>query len=409
MSPVVRLRITMGILRSTASVPALALLALAGCQRPEAAPRAPRAVDERGVYVRLAGEETPEFVPWSSEATVDRQLRRLRDAGGGELRFAPGTYPVLRGFTVPRLQDVTISGSPGTELVFKREPPTPLTLTAVEEGDRTIKVDRTESLYAGVGYQLYAPYLDTTRVLEFRIESIDGQDVRLEEPVKYLPRQTSIPAGSRVLMTCNFFRVMGSSRVVIEDLTMDGRGRGDVRGHTLYGGVYASGLVQHERPTISGLTVRNCTFRGLKGRGIAVYGLADVLIEDCEFRDITAQAIEIDHYSSGRVVGNLVDGAEVGVMLNDCFETVVEGNELRNCLTAVRLLRIFGEDWVNTGNVVRGNRIGPGNRRGVVFEDEVSTGLTGNYVIENHFVGQGPKSRFVDAEGNTVEGNTFEP
>jgi hypothetical protein len=372
--------------------------------------RAPEPVPvKRGVYVRLAGEETSTFYKWFSERTVNRQLRRLREAGGGELTFAPGTYRVLRGFIVPQVPNLSISGSPGTELVFMPEPATPLTVQAVLEGDHAIRVDRAEGLYPGWEYQLYAPDLDTTRVLEFRIEAIEGNDLILSEPVKFLPRQDSIPVGSRVLVTSNFFKVLGSPGLVIENLILDGRGRGDVRGHTLYGGVYATGLLQHARPEVHGLTIRNCTFRGLKGRGVAVYGLADVLVEHCEFHDITAQAIEIDHYSSGRVADNLVDGAEVGVMLNDCFETVVEDNELRNCLTAVRLLRIFDEEWINVGNVVRHNRIGRGNRRGVVFEDEVSSGLCGNYVLENHFIGQGPKSRVIDAEGNTVEGNTSEP
>jgi len=395
-------------------MPSLLLVAIAAlltAVRPSVVPQTPAAQPavERGIWVRLKGEEQPSFFPWASEVTVNRQLRRLRDAEGGELTFAPGTYSVLRGFLVPQVPDLTISGSPGTELVFKDEPRTPLTLDVVESGARTIRVDRTDDLRVGLEYQVYAADLDKTRVLEFQVESVEGDTIHLAEPAKLLAHYESIPAGSRVLLTCNFFKVLGCQRLVIQGLSMDGRERGDVRGHTLYGGVYASGLLQHARPKIHGLTVRDCTFRGLAGRGVAVYGYDEVAIENCEFHDITAQAIEIDHFSSARVAGNRIDGAEVGVMLNDCFDTLVEDNELSNCLTAVRFLRLFGEDWVNTGNVVHNNRIGPGNRRGVVFEDEIADGLSGNRVVANHFIGQGPKSRIVDPGANKVEGNTHEP
>ena len=54
----------------------------------------------------------------------------------------------------------------------------------------------------------------------------------------------------------------------------------------------------------------------------------------------------------------------------DLVETVVEGNVLRGChKAAVRVLRIFPEDWVNTGNVVQDNRIGPKCNKGIAFED----------------------------------------
>jgi hypothetical protein len=384
------------------------LAGLAGVQDPRDEPEPDEPAHELGVYVRLKGEDALEFFPWRNESTVNQQLRRLRDAKGGQLTFAPGTYTVNRGFIVPQVPDLTISGSPGTELVFAAEPATPLTVKPALEGDTVLYIEPADGLRVGWEYQLYAPDHDLTRVLEFRVAAVEGNEVRLTKPVKFLPHYPSVPADCRVLITVNFFKVLGCPRLVIENLSMDGTGRGAVRGHTLYCGVYATGLVQHARPTISGLTVRGCTFRGLMGRGVAAYGLADVLIEDCEFHQIHAQAIEIDHYASGLVTGNLIDEAEVGVMLNDCFETVVEDNEIRDCLTAIRLLRIFPEDWINVGNIVRKNRVGPGNRRGIKLDDEVSTGLTGNHIVENHFIGQGPKSRVINPEGNTVERNTSE-
>ena len=142
------------------------------------------------------------------------------------------------------------------------------------------------------------------------------------------------------------------------------------------------------------------------GRGFCVYGWADVRIEDCGFYDIHAQAIEIDHFSSAYVASNHIVGAESGIMLNDCFETVVEGNILRECMIGIRLLRIFPEEWINTGTVVQDNRIGPGCNKGIAFEDNQGSGVTGNFIRGNHFIGIGKQMQIVESEGNTVKRNT---
>jgi hypothetical protein len=361
-----------------------------------------------GLFVHSAGTDETRFVPWSSEVTITREIRRLRD--GGTIRFAPGTYVIDEAIVVALANNLTISGSAAVTLEFAPGPErTPRTLSAVEAGDTTLHIDHPGDLIAGRRYQLYPPESDLNRVLEFIVESVEDGQVLLTKPVAFMPLIKEIPAGCRVIEEVNFFRVLGSPGTVIENFTLDGMGRGEIRGHTLFTGVYASGLlVGGGRPKVSGLTVRGCDFRRLTGRGVAAYGIADVLVEECSFTDIRAQAIEIDHYSQGLVRRNVVDGAEVGVMVNDAFETVVEHNVLSNCWTAVRLLRIFPEDWVNTGNIVRSNRIGPGCTRGVALDDDLSNGLIGNEITGNHFIGMERGVRVIGRRRNQVADNTSE-
>jgi nitrous oxidase accessory protein NosD len=225
-----------------------------------------------------------------------------------------------------------------------------------------------------------------------------------------MPNIESIPVGSDVFEELNVFRVIASPRLVLQDLVMDGKNRGSVRGHTIYGGVYASGdYTPGEAPVAYGLTVRGCTLRGFMGRAICVYGVGGVVIENNGIYDTFAQAVELDHFSQGRVVGNTIENAEVGVMLNDCFDSLVESNRITGCLTGVHLLRIFPQTFVNTGNVVRGNVVGPGCDVGVSIVDRLDVGLHGNSIRGNHFIGLGPEDPVLDPFANDVRDNTVEP
>jgi hypothetical protein len=146
------------------------------------------------------------------------------------------------------------------------------------------------------------------------------------------------------------------------------------------------------RPRIFGLTVRGCTFRGLMGRGIAFYGLDEARIENNYFTEIRAQAIEVDHFASGHVLFNYVNRAQSGVTLNDCFESLVEGNVLTHCDFGVYFMKVFDHRWVNTTNRVLNNTFGPGCVRAVVYRDP---GIEGNKVRGNRFVGVRERDRVV--------------
>ncbi len=367
--------------------------------------------DGKGLFVRRKGSQRLEFVPWENEETANQVFRYLKFYRAGEVHFTSGRFSFHQGMDVRRIPNLVISGSPGTVLEIADLPEVlPLTTAAVQSGDLFLSVDRPQDMKVGWRYQLYAPGKDSTRVLEFEVHRVEGERVYLYKRVAFMPKVTEIPAGSRVLEEVNLLRIRKCDGVVIQGLTFDGRKQGPVRGHTIYGGIYATGDYRAgERPTTSGMTVRNCTFRDLMGRGFCAYGWADIRIEDCGFYDIHAQAIEIDHFSSARVLTNHVVGAESGVMLNDCFETVVEGNVLRDCRIGVRLLRLYPQDWVNTGNVVVGNFIGPKCNKGIAFEDDEGSGVIGNRIHANRFVGIEAQMQIVDPGqpgSNEVRGNS---
>ncbi len=339
--------------------------------------------DGRGVFVRTRGRKRFVFVPWEGEASVNRVFETMQGVGG-EVHFAAGTYTLEQGFLISGVPDLTISGTPAVTLEFAQGPePARATTAPIEAGDTTISVDHAEDIRAGWRYQLYAADGRGDRRLEFTVASIEGNELVLTEPARYMPHVTEIPAGCRVIEEINVFNIHRSPRLTIENLVLDGHGRGEVRGHTIYCGILNVGDYREgRRPITFGFEVRGCTFRGLDGRGIAFYGVGDAVIEGNAFHGIRAQAMEIDHFSSGTLQNNFVQGAETGITLNDCFDSVVEGNVIRDCQFGVYFMKVLDYGWVNTGNTVRDNQIGP-CEQGIAFRDP----MEGNFLRSNRFLG----------------------
>lgn len=355
-----------------------------------------------GFFLRAHGESRFRFIEWESEDSLTRTLARLPKAPGtAEVRMAPGRYVIEQQITIEGVDHLTITGGGSAEFVFADGPDVTTSLSApVQQGDLVLRVDHIERLREGFHYQVYYPGGKGDRILEFTVLAIKDDLVYLSRVVNFMPHVTEVPVGAEVIEQVNFFRVIECNDLTLEGLHCDGRHRGGWRTHTTYCGVYATGkYVSHQRATDKGFVVRNCSFKNLKGRGIAFYGLEDVLIQGNYFEHIRAQAIEIDHFASGHVCGNVVNGAEVGVMVNDAYESVVEGNVLRYCEDGVRFLEIYDDDWVNTGNVVRDNLIGPGYRSGIFFQFD---GVEGNVIEGNVFTGFPAAKRVVGGEGNVI-------
>jgi hypothetical protein len=175
--------------------------------------------------------------------------------------------------------------------------------------------------------------------------------------------------------------------------------RGSVHGHTTFCGVLAVGNYKvGERPINQDLHIRNCTFRGLKGRGIAAYGMGNMVVEGCYFSDIDSQAIEIDHFSSGVVRFNEVHDSGVGIALNDAFESQITNNLVFRCDSAISFVKHFDHDWVNRGNLVEGNLIVQAKLSGISFLQTMS----GNVIRGNFFKDTDKKKWVVNDTGNTV-------
>lgn len=354
-----------------------------------------------GLFVRSPGAKVTQYYEWESEETFNAVARRARNKPGLHIHFAPGDYTIHKRLVLHVIPDAVISGAPGARLVFADGPDVVgRNLDSIEKGAAFITVDHPEAFKAGHRYQAYKPNGKGDRQLEFEVEEIAEGRLKLKSPAKFFPHVVAIGANYQIVEELNFFHVLSCPNLTIRNIEMDGRNRGGIRGHTTYCGIYASGMHHGDaRPEVIGLHVQGCTFKNLMGRGLVFYGIAGALIEDNYFEQIRAQAIEIDHISSGIVRNNYVNGAETGVMLNDAFESVVEGNTMIQCGNGVRFLKIYPHDWVNKGNQIRGNRIGPGCRSGIEFSND---GMTDNVVIHNVFIGMTDQARVTNGAHNII-------
>lgn len=370
----------MSLKRALVSSLALACLTLVALKSPQSA----KATDARGVFVRVAGEAEAAFVPWTGEAEVQAHLDRLSEAGGGEVVFAAGDYELETGFRITRARGLRIAGSGAgtTRLHFAPEPTVRPTL--IEDAriwSKTLRVADAGSMREGRGYQLYKADLKGDRILEFVVDRIEGDTLTLRAPIHFMGHVKEIPAGSVVIDEINAFALRSCERVTIESLEIDGCDRGDVHGHTTYCGVYAVGKHRpRELPESAGLVVRGCHIHGLKGRGVCVYSMKDVLVEGNHIEGIDAQAIEIDHFAQGVARSNTIVNAGVGVALNDAYSSVVEMNTLRDCGLGVGFVKHFDDAEFNVNNSVRANLV-IGCRRGI----DVKSGVTGNRIVGNRF------------------------
>lgn len=359
--------------------------------------------DARGVFVTPKGADTARFVPWKGEASVQNQLALLREAGGGEVIFAPGDYMLETGFRIAKTNDLRIAGSRATRLYFAPEPTLrPTLLAEATRGGMTLQVANPQSIRAGRSYQVYKDDLKGDRILEFSVKSLEGQTVHLTRGVHFMGHVKEIPAGSIIIDEINAFRVIECENLVIEGLEIDGQNRGDVHGHTTYCGVYAVGVNRpRQLPTSSGLTVRGCHIHGMKGRGICVYSMKDVLIEGNHVHTIDSQAVEIDHFAQGVVRANTLGDAGVGVALNDAYDSLVEANTFEDCSMGVGFVMHFDDAPFNAGSMVKGN-VFVGGRRGV----NIQNGIKNNAVTDNVF-GALKKANWVEQKGgNTDERNS---
>lgn len=379
--------------RALVSSLALACFTLVALKSPQDA----AATDARGVFVRTAGEADATFVPWTGEAGVQAQIDRLSEAGGGEVIFAAGDYELETGFRVTRARDLRIAGSGAatTRLHFAPEPEVRPTL--IEDAriwSRTLRVADAGSMREGRGYQLYKADLKGDRILEFVVDRIEGDTLTLRAPIHFMGHVKEIPAGSVVIDEINAFALRSSERVTIEGFEIDGRDRGDVHGHTTYCGIYAVGVHKPRAlPESSGLVVRGCHIHGLKGRGVCVYSMKDVLVEGNHIHGIDAQAVEIDHFAQGVVRVNTIEDAAVGVALNDAYSSIVEMNTLRDCALGVGFVKHFDDAEFNVDSSVRANLM-VACGRGV----HAQNGVAGNRIVGNRFA-QMEESLWVRQEG----------
>ncbi len=299
---------------------------------------------------------------WESTKTIQDILYKIQNNNNKiAIYFSPGKYTIDKPIDIFNQNQLEIIGSENTLFSFPNKDfsNNPKLIKDVESGDKTINVNDPDFFKVNHRYHIYKSNKKGDRILEFYLKKIRGKTLILYNPVVKMLPTMEIPAGSLIYEQYNFFDIRQSQNIKIKNIMMDGRNLGEVYGHTIYSGV----LVQNswkdasinKRASFSGLEISNCTFKDLKGRGIAVYNMENIVIKDNILENITTEAIEIDHFASGIVQNNIVKRSGIGLQCNDCYNTVFQGNYLENNIRGIVFLTHYDDNWINTKNIIKKN------------------------------------------------------
>jgi uncharacterized ubiquitin-like protein YukD len=303
---------------------------------------------------------------------------------GGEIILPKKEFIIDQTLRIENCNNVTIKGNE-TTLVFPDDNPIKTQITqVVKENDKNIFVSNTSTIEIGRKYQIYKNDKTGDRLLEFVVTNKNHESITLQNPVKFMTHVNSIDIGDWIILERNFIEINNSNNITISNLNFNGKSSNIVRGHTIFSGI----LVENSFATIKNsteiisetLTIENCNFENLSGRAIAVYATNQINIDNCRAQNVRAEAFEIDHMSSGIIQNSFINEAEIGIQLNDAFNSIVRNNEIQNTKIGINIITHFDHDWLNTNNTITDNNI-DASETGVFIGNYAKT----NIISDNFF------------------------
>jgi len=324
------------------------------------------------------------------------------------LYFSPGIYEIDSPLTVVGKNNVQIIGSPGTRLVFPRTLPPSARLTKnVKPGDKIIYVNNPDFFEKNSSYEAFRPDKKGGFQLEFRVVKVGSHFVEIATPAYYMGHVGSIPKGCLIYKRNNFLEIVLSNNIEISGFAFDGVNLGEVHGHLNYCGILVRNSHHDARrdkaPHFKNFSVQDCSFENLKGRGIAVYATDNVTIKNCTARNIGAEVFEIDHMSSGVIMNNAVYDSHIAIQLNDAYNSVVQGNRIKNSKYGITVFSIFKDNWVNINNKILDNNI-DFKYIGIKIIGKFNK----NILIKNNRFAKREKAIVGDRSGFIIENNFFD-
>ena len=317
---------------------------------------------------------------------------------GGEVIIDGGQWLIRK--EVRLSSNETIRGTNNTVL---RLPGPRLVSGEAPIGAQTLSLDRVAEFAADGELAVLPPGGGKERITTVTVASVAGRKLRLTKPLT-----KAIPANSRIGYSHRMFLGYAVSNVSLINLQIDGGLDPAIPmpGHHLRSAIWISAPYNYEKgPTgkpASNITVRNCTFTNCYGRAVAFYHTVDSSVIDCRIGGLNDEAIDFDHFAFRcRAVGNEIDGAMIGVELNDASDCEVLRNRIRNTHIGVRVWWYdkFDPAGLNTRNRIEGNTISGVSRAAI----HLGRNCLRNQVINNKVQGKIDGDR----EVNQIDGNTW--
>lgn len=335
------------------------------------------------------------------ESRLVAALTKLKGAGG-EVILDGGTWIIRREVRLPG--NVTLRATNNAVL---RLPDPRLVRESAPAGAQSIAVTDVTNFRAGGELALLPPGESKERIATVRLASVDGVVLRLEKP---LP--VAIPAGSRIGYFHRMFLGYAVTNLSLINLVIDG-GRDKnipMPGHHLRSAIWISAPYNYEKgPTgnpSANITVSNCTITNCYGRAVAFYHTVDSEVTGCRIGGLKDEGIDFDHFARRcRAIDNDIDGATIGVELNDASDCEVLRNRIHNTDIGVRIwwYNKFDPTGLNTRNRIEGNRIGAVSRAAIYLGRNCVKNQVLNNTVRGKIEGDREVNHFIGNKTRTVQ------
>lgn len=348
------------------------------------------------IFWQKIGDSSLNQTVWESTKTINDLVIDLQDSGG-VIYFSSGDYYIDSEIQIFDISNLQIKGYQAT-LKFPDGPVAHVALTLeAREGDFELFVEDTGFFEVGKEYQIYASNKKGDRLLEFVVTKIKDNSIVIGTPVKYMAHVSQIPAGSLVYKTLNFIKLKDSDNIGISGLVLDGQNFGEIRGHTMYCGIFFQNVYSTYKDLsennidaiksdlTKNFTVNNMVFKNLIGRALAIYAVKNVMIKDNYAENIAVEAFELDHFSSGSIINNQIKKAQVGIQLDDAYDSMVSDNFIENTDIAINIYGHFDDSWLNTGHQINDNHIVNSRSAAVVLNQNAKNNFISNNQIQTNY------------------------
>ena len=316
------------------------------------------------------------------ESVLAAALEKIQ-ADGGEVVLDGGEWIIRKEIRLP--SNLLLRGTNNAVL---RLPSPRLLASAAPVGADKLTLNGTSEFRVGGELAVLPPGESKERLTTIRIAGLDGRMVKLAKPL-----DTEIPAGSRIGYSHRMFLGYAVTNVSLRHLVIDGGRDADIPmpGHHLRSAIWISAPYNYEQgptgPPAANITVSDCTITNCYGRAVAFYHTVDSQVTDCRIGGLKDEGIDFDHFAFRcRAIGNTIDGATVGVELNDASDCRVLRNRIRNTHIGVRIWWYdkFDPAGLNTRNLIEGNHITSASRAAIYL----GRNCRGNRIRRNTVTGK---------------------
>ena len=290
-----------------------------------------------------------------SERQLVAALAELKGRGG-EVVLDGGTWIIRKEVRLPSGLILR-----GTNNALLRLPSPRLVTTTAPISARQLAVSATTEFRVGDELAVLPPGEGKNRITTIRIADLDERTVKLAKSL-----ETVIPAGSRIGYSHRMFLGYAVTNVSLLHLIIDGGRNADIPmpGHHLRSAIWISAPYNYEKgpigPPAANISVSDCTITNCYGRAVAFYHTVDSQVTNCSIGGLKDEGIDFDHFAFRcRAIGNTIDGATIGVELNDASDCLVQRNHIRNTHIGVRIWWYdkFDPAGLNTRNLIEDNHI----------------------------------------------------